>query len=225
MTYLYLDIETIPTQDDEVKRDIAANIRPPASMKKEETIAKWEAEQKPDAIKEAIDKTSFDGAYGSVSCIGFAVDDSPVTSMSFPLNASGERLLLGGFYDTVSDALNMSFPVIVGHYITGFDLRFLWQRSMVLGIRVPAWLPRDPKPWDAMVFDTMTAWAGARDTIGLDRLCKAFGVGGKDGVDGSMVAGMFERGEHEAIAEYCRDDVERVRSIHRKMMKALGEAA
>lgn len=35
----------------------------------------------------------------------------------------------------------------------------------------PACLPSDPKPWDASMFDTMTAWADVRDIIIMDKLC------------------------------------------------------
>lgn len=74
MSYLYLDIETIETQDADLRARIAADIKPPASMSKAETIAKWEAEAKPDAIASAIAKTALDGATGHLVCIGYAVD-------------------------------------------------------------------------------------------------------------------------------------------------------
>lgn len=225
MTCIYLDIETIPAQTDEAKAIIAASVKPPASMKKADTIAAWEKEQRPAAIQEAIEKTSFNAAFGQVCCIGLAIDDGDVTSVSWPTNASDEASMLKGFFEVAGEAIGPRFPMIVGHYITGFDLRFIWQRCMVLGVRVPAWLPRDPKPWDPVVFDTMVAWAGARDTISMDNLCQALGIPGKNGVDGSMVAGMWARGEYDAIASYCREDVERTRAIHRKMQLAFGEAA
>lgn len=225
MTYLYLDIETIPAQSEDVRAIIAAGVKPPAQMKKAETIAAWEAEQKAAAVDEAIAKTSFNAVFGQVCCIGFAVDSSPVTSISWPINASDEREALKGFFSVADDALKMRFPTLVGHYIAGFDIRFIWQRCMVLGIRVPAWMPKDPKPWDGGVFDTMTAWAGAKDTISMDTLCQALGIEGKGDVDGSMVGKMFAEGKHKEIAAYCRDDVERTRAIHRKMMVAIGEAA
>ena len=47
MMKIYLDIETIPGQSPELKTEIAATIKPPGSMKKAETIARWEAEEKP----------------------------------------------------------------------------------------------------------------------------------------------------------------------------------
>ena len=225
MIYLYLDIETIPAQTEEARARVAATVKPPAQMKKAETIAAWEKEQKAVAVEEAIAKTSFNGAYGQICCIGFAFDDGPATSISWPINAGNETLALQGFFDVAGDVLQGRFPVLVGHYITGFDIRFIWQRCMVLGVRVPAWMPKDPKPWDPSVFDTMTAWAGAKDTISMDALCQAFGLDGKGDVDGSMIGKMFADGKHAEIAEYCRGDIERTRAIHRKMLVSFGEAA
>lgn len=225
MTYLYLDIETIPAQTEEAKAAVASRVKPPANMKKADTIAAWEKDSKAQAVEDAISKTSLDAGYGQICCIGLAINDGPVTSISWPLNAESEGLAIAGFFETASGLIGNGFPIIVGHYVAAFDLRFIWQRAMVIGIRVPGWMPKDPKPWDASVFDTMTAWKGAKDTIGLDELCSIFGIDGKGDVDGSKVAGMFSRGEHKAIAEYCRGDVERVRSVHRKMLRAYGEAA
>lgn len=223
--FLYLDIETIPARDPAVIAQIAADVKPPAAMKKAETIAAWEANDKEKAVFEAVAKTSFDGGYGQVCCIGWAWDDDRPNTFHMD-GAMTEDAVLAGFASLMS-ATRPSFemPVIVGHYVADFDLRFLWQRAFSLGVTMPAWWPRDPKPWSKEVHDTMTMWAGAKGSISLDKLCRVLGVQGKGDVDGSMVAGMFERGEYDAIAEYCMDDVERVRAIHRKMLVALGEVA
>lgn len=222
---IYLDIETIPAQSNEAKARIAETVKPPAQMKKAETIAAWERDQKAAAVEEAIANTSFNAAYGQICCIGFAVDDSPATSISWPINAENEALAIAGFFDTISDVVGNRFPVLVGHYITGFDIRFIMQRCIVLGVRIPGWMPLDPKPWDAGVFDTMTAWSGPRDKVSMETLCQAFGIEGKGDVDGSMVGQMFAEGKHKEIAEYCRGDIERTRAIHKHMLRAIGEAA
>lgn len=225
MSNLFLDIETLPTTDTAIIADIAAGITPPGSMSKPETIAKWEAETKPGLVKEAIAKTSFNGALGSVCVIGWAWDNEE------PAIATGRRLLgfseidlLRGFVANATERGGYGSKVIVGHNVT-FDIRFLWQRAMILGVALPNWMPRNPPAWDRSIFDTMTAFAGTRDTISLDNLCKAFGVPGKDGFDGSMVADAWAAGEYERVASYCRDDVERVRQVHRRMQVAFGEAA
>lgn len=222
--FLYLDIETVPTTDAEKIAEIAATITCPGNITKAESIAAWEAEKKPKLVEEAVAKTSFSGAYGKVCCIGWAWGDSEPESAMFPVRGEVETIC-DAFIRITEDAPQYGLTTIVGHYVANFDLRFLMQRAIVLGIPMPSWFPRDPKPWAKDVFDTMAAWSGPRDSISLDNLCKVLGIPGKDGVDGSMVAGMWQRGEYDAIASYCRDDVERVRNVHRKMQVAFGELA
>jgi hypothetical protein len=220
--FLYLDIETIPTTDAEKIAEIAASISCPGNISKPESIAAWEAEKKPKLVEEAVAKTSFSGAYGKVCCIGWAWDDFEARST---IGADECEVIQSAFDCISSNLARVPIVTVVGHYVANFDLRFLMQRAIVLGVQLPAWFPRDPKPWSREVFDTMAAWAGAKDSISLDNLCKVLGIPGKDGVDGSMVAGMWQRGEYDAIASYCRDDVERVRNVHRKMQVAFGELA
>lgn len=219
--YLYLDIETIPTNNPIAVDRIAADIKPPAAMKKPETIKAWEENDKADAIKEAVAKTSFDGGYGHVCCIGWAWNDEEVRAVTLGWQGASERQILEGLASTTRRSNEQ--PVIVGHYVADFDLRFLWQRAFVLGVKMPAWWPRDPKPWSKEVHDTMQMWAGAKGTVSLDRLCFYLGIDGKGDVDGSMVAGMFERGEYLEIADYCAQDVELVRLAHKRMLVAYGE--
>jgi hypothetical protein len=223
MTYLYLDIETVPAQTEAAKQKIAASVKAPGNIKKAESISAWEKESRPAAVEEAISRSGLNGAYGHVCCIGYAFDDDKPKSLSWPLDFSDERSLLNSFAETM-DAQNR-VPTIIGHNVANFDIRFLWQRAMVLGVRMPSWFPKDPKPWGNDVFDTMTAWAGARDTISMSNLCDALGLPGKDGIDGSMVGDMFARGEFELIDSYCRADIERTRAIHKRMLVAFGEAA
>lgn len=217
--YLYIDIETIPAQDALIHAEIAETVSPPASMKKAETIAKWEAEQKPQAVKEAIEKTSFNGGLGHLACVSWALNDEDPWSLSVP-ELDMEKDIVKTLVDRISDYPNK--PTIVGHFVTGFDIRFLWHRAMVLGVYAGGALPRDPKPWSNDVHDTMAMWAGARDTVSLDNLCKMLGVEGKEDVTGADVAQMWADRRHEEIAQYCMDDVRRVRSVHQKMLVAIG---
>jgi len=217
MSYLYLDIETIETQDADLRARIAADIKPPASMSKAETIAKWEAEAKPDAIASAIAKTALDGATGHLVCIGYAVDGADCDAL-IAERVSDETEILSGFFKK----LEWRPYTIVGHNIA-WDMRFLTQRAIVLGVRLPGWWPRDIKPWSPQIFCTMTAWAGARDTISMDRLCRTLGIVGKGDVTGADVSGLWHAGHFEAIGRYCASDVEKTRAIHRKMMVAFGE--
>jgi len=227
--YLYVDIETIPAQSPEIHAAIAENVKPPAQMKKAETIAAWEASDKAQAVQDAIAKTSLDGTYGHICCVGFAVNDGAPDCRYLPDRYSPdlEAELLHDFFARVNEVgANNPYPVcVVGHNVIGFDLRFIWQRAIILGVRVPGWFPRDPRPWGNEAFDTMIAFAGQRGTIGMDRLCRALGIEGKGEIDGSMVASLWEVRRSDDIARYCMDDVERTRAIHRRMQVAYGEAA
>lgn len=226
MTYLYLDIETIPAQTPAEKARIAAGVKVPGNIKLPKSIAEWEQEKKPAAVEEAIAKSSLDGTYGHICCIGFAYGEKPAQSLMWgDPNMDDELSLLRVFTDHLQLGYASTIPTIVGHNVVGFDIRFIWQRAIVLGVRMPGWFPRDPKPWGNEAFDTMTAWAGSRNFIGMDNLSAALGLEGKGEIDGSMVGQIWADGKREEIAAYCRADVERTRAIHRKMMVAYGEAA
>ena len=107
----------------------------------------------------------------------------------------------------------------VGHNLAGFDLPYLKHRAIVHGIKPPASLMRamNAKPWDSSIADTMLMWSADRERrVGLDKLCRAMGIKGKDGFDGSMVAQTWPVDPERVIA-YCKDDVERVRALHARL--------
>jgi len=223
MSTITFDIETLPSDDAGIIADIAAGIKPPGNLKKAETIEAWERDEKPAAVLEAVRKTGLDGTYGRICCIGFAVDDEPV-ECSF----GNEEDVLRNFFRwlngaaRISDYTDRQSAIFVGHNVLSFDLRFLWQRCVVNGIRPPAVIPFNAKPWDGKVFDTMTAWNPARErSISLDKLCRALGVPSSKGdLDGSKVAEYWQAGRHQEVAAYCMADVEAVRQCHRKMVFA-----
>jgi len=90
-------------------------------------------------------------------------------------------------------------------------------------MRPPLWLPHHPKPWGEQVFDTMTEWAGLKDKISLGRLCKVLGLKGKDGMTGADVWPTVQDGRLDEVAEYCREDVRRVREIYQRMTFPRGD--
>jgi hypothetical protein len=230
---IYLDIETIPGQSPDVKQQIASTITAPATYKKAESIAEWERDKKPEAVEEAWLKTSFDGAMGHIAVVSLAIDDQAPITIYRPDYGTPEteRFILTELYRHLSEASGRllaggtrsgSSPVIIGHNVLDFDLRFIFQRSVMLGVRPPSFIPFDAKPWDKTVFDTMTAWAGVRNRVNQDKLCKAFGIDGKgteigEEIDGSKVWEFVKSGRIDDVAKYCAGDVERVRRIHQRL--------
>jgi len=209
MINLYLDIETIPSQQPWVREYVASMVTHPGQMKKPENIQKWVEEEKPSAVEEAMDKCSFDGAMNQIICIGYAVDDEPA------------QVLIGDELTILKDLFSVAIKCrhqakYIGHNIVGFDLRVIKQRSIVLGYKPPAAIPFDAKPWDNIrVFDTMTQWDG-QNKVRLDKLARAFGIKGKT-TDGSQVYQMWKDGKHQEIADYCKEDVELTRKVYKQM--------
>lgn len=222
---IYLDIETIPAQDESVKQNIANSITAPGQYKKKESIDAWLAENREIAAEDEWRKTSFDGGLGHVCCISVAVGDKPVETFYSKEWQSSEKDILNQFFQYLHDNYEPSHntpPVFIGHNVVSFDLRFLFQRAVVLGVKPPHFIPFSARPWDKSVFDTMVAWAGHGNRVSLDKLCRVLDIplkGSEIGeeIDGSKVWDFVRDGKIEQVAGYCAGDVERVRAIHNRM--------
>ncbi len=215
-TFVYFDLETIPSQSPAYLERCLGKVKPPASIKKPESIDKWYAESAETAAQDMFDKSSFDGGRGHICTIAWAKNDGEIKCFH-AATLEEEKPLLTAFFNDL-DPYHSEY--LVGHNIIGFDIGFLRKRAVALGVKLPGptTFPRDPKPWDKKIKDTMFMWAGSGNRVALDELCDIMGIKGKDGFDGSMVADAWRNGEHGKIAEYCQDDVMRVREIHKRFM-------
>ena len=228
---IYFDIETIPAQDpvaiQVIKADIEKQkllVKAPSNYKDEEKIAAYiaaEVEKIDTEFDATYRKTSFDGGLGEICCIGYAIDDFAPQS----IYGDTEFEMLREFYTILQENYNPSSqqrPIFIGHNIVNFDLRFLFQRSVMNNIKPPMMIPFNAKPWDESIFDTMTAWAGHGNRVSLDKLCKIFNIPQKgseigEEMDGSKVWDFYQAGRIEEIAQYCEGDVERTRQAYKRM--------
>lgn len=215
-----LDVETLPSQDPAVREQITATITAPGNYTKPESIAKWEAEVKPGLVDEAVLRTSFDATHGMLAVIGLAFDDEEPQAIYDKNWLENEAKILEQFFQKINERysdLRNGLPRFVGHNILDFDLRFIWQRAVILGIRPPPIIPFDAKPWSDRIFDTMTAWAGMKNRISLDKLCSALGIPGKGGISGADVWPMIQAGKIVEVADYCRNDISITRAAYKRM--------
>ena len=81
----------------------------------------------------------------------------------------------------------------------------------------PPWQGATGENGGFVVFDTMVQWGGMKPGGSLDKLCRALGMPGKNGFDGSMVWDAVKAGEFAKVQAYCVEDVEKVRAIHKRM--------
>ncbi|MHB1326895.1 MAG: 3'-5' exonuclease family protein [Gemmatimonadales bacterium] len=230
---LFLDIETIPTEDPAIIAEIAAGITAPGNYKNPDSIAKWEAENKPALVDEAVKKTGFDATYGSLCCIGFAWEDEPPQTLLRAFAMTEFDLLRVFFGDVLARCRSAQDRLeVVGHNVP-WDLRFIYQRAIVNNVRPPTHLMAciQAKPWGENVRDTMLMWNPERDRrISLDKLCRLLRVPTSKGeMDGSKVWDAYKAGEFAKIGAYCEGDVAAVRQVFKRLSfiptEALEQAA
>lgn len=223
MRYIYLDIETLPSANPALIDRIRSGIKPPGQYKKPESIAEWMAANAESAVAEELGKTALDGLYGSVCVIGWAIDDGPVHTdyIGGCIETPDEGALIDFAFDQIDDASSdtvshASMPlIVVGHNIE-FDVRFLLQRCIRYGIRIPHAI-RSAFDYTSRpdYIDTMRVWAGFKGYVKLKELSHELLGDAGDDIDGSDVARVWAASP-QTVAEHCRRDVERVRALHAK---------
>ena len=200
---IYFDTETVPSS----RVDVAAHFA--AKHYDADDIAKAAK-----AAAKDLDKTSLSGLFGELAVISWANDnDEPCTLVRNFHRPDGEREMLEAFADCDIDG-----DTIVAHNAE-FDRSMIRQRAIVHGVKLPKrYSATDVKPWESAWQCTMALWTDSRQgRVSLDDLCLALSLPGKNGVDGSMVAGMVRAGRIVEVAAYCADDVRRVRNIYKKI--------
>src|SRR3989338_8357421 len=197
MNKLFLDIETIPVEKE--KHDLLEDI-----YKSKRSYGK-----SPATFEEFIAGTGLDGAFGRIACISYAINDGkPKTFFG------DEKKIVEDFWEIAKDA-----TLFIGFNVMDFDLRFIYQRSVVLRVKPSidlnfARYRREP------IFDVMKEWNKWGNTfVSLDTLAKALGLpSSKEGdITGKNVAKAFEDGRIKEICEYCERDVELTRKIYKRL--------
>lgn len=218
MVNLFLDIETLPTNRPEIITELRASVTPPATYKKPESIAAWMRENIDAETDTAMRKTALSGAFGRVCVIGFAIDDSPVQTVS---HSDDEAFVLHEFMHFLSTIERHEWftTTVVGHNVSAFDLRFLMHRCIINNVKPHVILSRAAaaKPWGIEVYDTMTSW-DSQNRISLNKLCKALSIDTPKGdIDGSKVYDYVMAGKIDEVAEYCARDVQATRAVYKRM--------
>lgn len=220
MRRLYLDIETIPAGDENHK---ALKILFEKKRAKKNKKDEKEGCDDHGDFEQYLSGTSFDGSFGRILCIAYAVDDGPVEV----LNGGGDEAgMLRKFWDIVGEiskpASNPQWPdygvQFIGHNVMDFDLRFIYQRSIINKVK-PAYEINFARYRNYPVYDTMKEWVKwSMGSIGLEHIALALGIPTpKDGIDGSQVFDFFKAGKVEEICEYCKRDVDCTRAVYKRM--------
>lgn len=153
--------------------------------------------------------TSLSGEFGRIFCIGYALDDDPSNCIS-----GDEKEILKEFWKIARDA-----DLFIGHNIMDFDFKFIYKRSIILGIK-PSRNLNFARYRSDPIFDTMKEWEKwSNGCVSLHKLSLLFGLASpkEKGIDGSKVYDHFLEGKGEEIVEYCKRDVEATRAVYKKI--------
>jgi len=194
-------------------------------------ITRWEkelAESKNKEVAQAIwEKTSFNPDVAPIACICIhATNDMPryFSTSLYPDSDCAEETMLKDFNEWVDyicskNGVQITKPNFIGHYITKFDLPFIWKRSVINNVKTCKGVKWNDARHGVNCFDTMTAWAGYGNSISADNLSKLLGVEGKtEGMDGSLVYDTWQT-DPQKVIDYCHDDVAMVKRIHERLIK------
>lgn len=226
MKRVFIDIETLPT-DEENRAFVEEKARKSFFRRGLD----FDGREFSARVEMAFQETALSGSLGKLLCIGLAVDadgkaETPRVcgqdrkTGKFHLDEARTLRVFWDFLERID--FDVRRDVIVGHNILGFDLPFLYQRSMIFGVKPSRWLIKG-KPWEIAetVYDTMWEWQMGkfRDFVGLEELALAFGLEcpKKGAVNGENLLEAFRAGKHEEIREYCLRDVLCARELYYRM--------
>ena len=188
----FLDIETVPTPEALGKNGL---LGPQIQLNE----------------KEIIKRLSLSATTGRILCLGYVIE--PPQSAAVELLHGEEKEILRRFWILAAD-----IGLFVGHNVLDFDLRFIYQRSIIHRIKPSREIPFT-RFRSAPVFDTMHEWTKwGRDMVGLDALAKALALPSpKSELDGAKVYDYHKAGRDAEIYDYCKGDVETARRVYRRM--------
>lgn len=198
---LFLDIETLPVAGNqlEIIKQFYRDMK----------------EKKGSLTKNTVDfetfmrNTSFQGEFGRIFCIGYAIDNEEAKCLS-----GDEKEILKDFWELARDA-----TLFIGHNIIEFDLRFIYKRSCIHQMKPSRDLSfaryrNDP------IFDTMKEWEKwSSQGVSLHKLSIALGLASpkEEGIDGSQVYDYYLAGKQDEIIKYCIRDVEATRKVYKRI--------
>lgn len=165
-------------------------------------VGQAEAQQRLD--EELYEKSSFDGTFSKIVCIGlleFTDTLEPRGAISW--YGANEQALLRAFWSHLAQSRPSLF---ITHNGLNFDLPFIKKRSIIQQVK-PSMDINLAKFRAEPVYDTMAIWSNwdNRGWVKLDVLARALNVESKSG-SGAQVSQMWADGQGKEIALYCLQD-------------------
>ena len=201
-----LDIETLQAPREEWARitGCVPQLDPSCIEGAEDLFTRSEAEERKKNEDDLYERSSFDGTFSRILCIGMIVlSEAMEPQGAVSWYGSNEKELLRRFWGKLAQLRPSLF---ITHNGLGFDLPFIKKRSVIQQVKPSCEIPLG-KFRTEPVYDTMAVWSNweMRGWVKLDVLARALNVETKSG-SGKQVAEMWARGQGKDIADYCLQD-------------------
>jgi 3'-5' exonuclease len=192
MKIFFFDIETVPTEQ---------SLRDSGLLEAQILLNETEI----------LKKLSLSAVTARILCLAYAVE--PPLDSKVEVIHGDEREIIENFWRLAAE-----MNLFVGHNVLDFDLKFMYQRSIIHQIK-PSRDISFARYRSAPVYDIMHEWTKwGRSPISLDLLSRALGIASpKECLDGSKVYPYYRAGRLPEICDYCKCDVETVRQVYRRL--------
>jgi len=220
MEFIAIDIETGPTNDEQVIKRLISRISPPKNYRDEEKIAQYVQEKAASVVAD----TALNPLYGKVASFAWFTDNMEAPQVLAIDEHTEEEIILSALKIIANFRQNyLNAAAITGHNVIGFDLPYIFRRAALLGVTAkPMPIPRPDEPaWRLdYVYDTMLRWG--KPWPRLKELAGMLGLltGDEDELDGGGALDALLAGDMEKVKEHNRNDV----AVSLKVAQALAEA-
>lgn len=213
---LFLDIETVPEQEDFDKLS-------------EEMKILWEDKtryQRKDEFtpEEFYERAGIWAEFGKIVCISVGYFAFKGEKRSFRITSfyGEEEKLLVDFKHMLETHFNHPYHLLCAHNGKEFDFPYIARRMLIHGISLPHKLNLfGKKPWEVPHLDTLDLWkfGDYKHYTSLKLLTSVLGIASpKDDIDGSMVRTVYyEEKDIDRIITYCEKDTLAVAQIILKL--------
>ncbi len=203
---LFLDIETVPTQEHFKDLDDA-------------TQELWEQKshyQRKEEVtpEEFYEKAGIWAEFGKVICISVGYFSFKGDSRNFRVTTfhGEETIILKDFKKLLNSHFSHPKNLLCAHNGKEFDFPYIARRMIIHGISLPYKLDLfGKKPWEVPHLDTMELWkfGDYKHYTSLKLMANVLGISSpKEDIDGSMVKKVYyEDGDLDRIITYCELDV------------------
>jgi uncharacterized protein YprB with RNaseH-like and TPR domain len=215
---LFLDIETVPEQEDFSALDDEMQ-----HLWEQKTLYQRREEHTPESF---YDRAGIWAEFGKIVCIsvGYFANKNDVRNFRVTSFFGEEKKILKDFSNLLDTHFNQAQHLLCGHNAKEFDIPFIARRMIINQVPIPYKLNLfGKKPWEIPHLDTLELWkfGDYKHYTSLKLLTKILGISTpKDDIDGSQVSQVYYiEKDIDRIITYCEKDVIAVAQVFLRFRK------